>query len=101
QIGGIETFGEPVVDFGEHRARFVALAVLREQPRQAHRRAQLQYLRALLARILNGPAKAVLSFYCLSIILPQQQLSFDPMTFSFVLMILMFVRGSFRLRQRS
>ncbi len=24
QIGGVEALGEPVVDFGEHRARFVA-----------------------------------------------------------------------------
>ena len=24
QVGGVEALGEPVVDFGEHRARFVA-----------------------------------------------------------------------------
>ena len=30
QIGGVEAFGEPVVDFGEHRARIAALALLRE-----------------------------------------------------------------------
>ena len=28
QVGGVEALGEPVVDFGEHRARFVALALL-------------------------------------------------------------------------
>jgi hypothetical protein len=30
EIGGIEAFGEPAVDFGEHRARVVATALLRE-----------------------------------------------------------------------
>ena len=33
EIGGVEALGEPTVDFGEHRARFVATALLREQPR--------------------------------------------------------------------
>src|SRR6266478_3418466 len=47
QVGGVEALGEPVVDFGEHRARLAALALFCEQPRQAHRCAQLQYLRAL------------------------------------------------------
>jgi hypothetical protein len=28
QVGGVEAFGEPVVDLGEHRARLVALALL-------------------------------------------------------------------------
>ena len=35
QIGGIEALGEPGVDFGQHRARFVAATLLREQPREA------------------------------------------------------------------
>ena len=30
QVGGVEAFGEPVVDVGEHRAGFIALALLRE-----------------------------------------------------------------------
>ena len=38
EVGGVEAFGEPAVDFGEHRARLVAMALRREQPRQTHRR---------------------------------------------------------------
>jgi hypothetical protein len=41
EIGSIEPLGEPVVDFGEHRARLVAAAFSREQPGETHRRAQL------------------------------------------------------------
>jgi len=36
QIGGVETFGEPVVNVGEHRARFVALALSVESVQQRH-----------------------------------------------------------------
>src|SRR5208283_5554001 len=36
QVGGVEALGEPVVDFGQHRARLVALALLVEEPREAH-----------------------------------------------------------------
>jgi hypothetical protein len=35
EVGGVETFGEPVVDVGEHRARFVATALQREQASEA------------------------------------------------------------------
>src|ERR1700680_2274828 len=42
QIGGIEAFGEPIVDFGEHCARFVAPAYVAEQSCQTHQRSQLQ-----------------------------------------------------------
>ena len=45
QVGGVEALGEPVVDFGEHRARFVATTLRCEQPREARRRAQLPGLR--------------------------------------------------------
>ena len=38
QIGGVEAFGEPVVDFGEHRARFVAAASIAQQAGEAHSR---------------------------------------------------------------
>src|ERR1700730_13283189 len=34
KIGGIEAFGEPAVDFGEHRPRFVATALRCEQARE-------------------------------------------------------------------
>jgi hypothetical protein len=30
QIGGVEAFGEPAVDFREHRVGFVAAALFRE-----------------------------------------------------------------------
>src|SRR5208282_5818125 len=42
QIRGVEALGEPVVDFGEHRVSFVALALLGEQSCEAGRRAKLQ-----------------------------------------------------------
>jgi hypothetical protein len=29
QVGGVEAFGEPVVDVGEHRARLVAMTLCR------------------------------------------------------------------------
>jgi hypothetical protein len=45
QIGGVEPFGEPVVDFGKHRAGFVAAALAVEQPREADRGAQLEGFR--------------------------------------------------------
>ena len=33
-IGGVEAFGESVVDVGEHRASLVATTLFREQPRE-------------------------------------------------------------------
>jgi hypothetical protein len=39
KVGGVEALGEPAVDVGEHCVRFVAAAVLFEQPREAYRRA--------------------------------------------------------------
>src|SRR6266849_3548014 len=42
QVGGVEAFGEPAVDFGEHRARLVATTLLCEQPRETHGSAQFQ-----------------------------------------------------------
>ena len=35
QIGGIEAFGEPVVDFGEHRARLIAAIGVAQQSCEA------------------------------------------------------------------
>ena len=35
QIGAVEALGEPAVNFGEHRPRFVAAAMLCEQPSEA------------------------------------------------------------------
>ena len=44
QIGGVEALGEPVVDLGEHRPRFIAAIGISQQSRQANRRAELQRL---------------------------------------------------------
>jgi hypothetical protein len=63
EVGSVEAFGEPVVGVGEHRVRLAATALLHEQPHEAGRGAQLQRFRTLLPRILDGAAKAVLSFY--------------------------------------
>ena len=35
QDTGVEALAEPVVDLGQHRARYVALALLRQQPCKA------------------------------------------------------------------
>src|SRR5215469_12863786 len=35
EVGGVKALGEPVVDFAEHRARFVALALRCQQAREA------------------------------------------------------------------
>jgi hypothetical protein len=42
QIARVKALGEPAVELGEHRARFVALALSGEQSRETHRRAQFQ-----------------------------------------------------------
>src|SRR5262245_42816111 len=50
QIGGVEAFGEPVVDLGEHRACLIAAAGVAQQSGKADRRAQLPPSAALLLR---------------------------------------------------
>src|SRR5216684_4504865 len=62
QIDGIETFGEPAVDFSEHRARLVATALLLKQPREACRRAQLPRFGLLTPRDLDRPPQALPTF---------------------------------------
>jgi hypothetical protein len=52
QIGGVEAFGEPAIDLSEHRPRFVAATLFREQPREAPRGAQLYDL-ALCRRAIS------------------------------------------------
>lgn len=42
EIGGVEALCEPAVDFGEDLARLVSPALFREQPSEAHGRAQLR-----------------------------------------------------------
>ena len=41
QVGGVEALGEPLVNLGEHRACFIALALLGEQSRETSGGAQL------------------------------------------------------------
>ena len=36
QVGSVEAFGEPVVDRGKHRARFVAVTLFRKQSGEAY-----------------------------------------------------------------
>ncbi len=42
QVGSVEALGEPAVDFSEHHTRFVATALLGEQPRETARRAEFK-----------------------------------------------------------
>jgi hypothetical protein len=42
QISSVEAFGEPVVNVGEYHVSLFAAALLFEQPREAHGRAQFQ-----------------------------------------------------------
>src|SRR5574341_765167 len=58
QIGAVEAFDEPAVDFREHRASFFSLALPAPQPAQAHRRAQLERFRVRVARQADGLLKA-------------------------------------------
>ena len=64
QILGVETFGEPVVDWGEQLIRLVALALALPQSREAGRRAEFRLLRAYvnassstLASVRSGVSK--------------------------------------------
>src|SRR5215472_9136335 len=60
QVGGVEALGEPVVDLGEHRARFAAAFGIAQQPCKAHSRTQLQPLCRLASRDFDGLAKTLL-----------------------------------------
>src|SRR5208283_3310970 len=40
EVGGVEAFGKPVVDFGEHRAGFIATSGIAQQPGKTRGRAQ-------------------------------------------------------------
>ncbi|MBV8139210.1 MAG: hypothetical protein JO121_26810 [Deltaproteobacteria bacterium] len=50
QVGGVETLGELDVEFGEHRARFVAAIGVAQQPCEACHSTQLPGFGALSAR---------------------------------------------------
>ena len=58
QVGGVEAFGEPAVNFSKHRARFIAAAPLREQPRQAHRRRIYSDFALLVQRAISSRAES-------------------------------------------
>src|SRR5258706_243048 len=66
QVFGVETFGEPVVDLGQHLVSFCSSALLLPQSRQACRRAKFPRLRLLMLSDLNGFKKTRFSF-CLRI----------------------------------
>jgi hypothetical protein len=42
EVGGVEAFGEPTVDCGEHRPRLLATTLRHEQSREADSRTQIQ-----------------------------------------------------------
>jgi hypothetical protein len=48
EISGVEARGEPAIDLGKHRARFIAAVPQWQQPREARRRAQFRRFRANL-----------------------------------------------------
>ena len=79
QIGGVEALGEPVVDFGEHSARFVAALLTSQQARETHGGAQLPPFGLLMRRDFDCLAKARFSFifYTLSgvTVLHEQQIA--------------------------
>ena len=50
EVGGVETFSEPAVNFGEHRPRFIAIPLLDQRSRQARCRTQFPPSRFLPPR---------------------------------------------------
>ena len=68
QVGGIETFGEPVVDFSEHGARLVATISFAQQPREARSRTQLQGFRAHTVRQRECCAEVSFGWFELSLL---------------------------------
>src|ERR1700730_8609390 len=71
EIGGIEAFGEPIVDFGEHRPRFLASARRCEQARKAYGCAQFPRFGAHLSRKRNRLAEIGLDELSLPLFEPQ------------------------------
>ena len=81
QIRSIEPFGEPVVDFGKHRARLVGAILRCEQPREARGCAQFPRFRAHLLREHNRLAEISLREFGLALLEPQftaQSQNFGP-----------------------
>ena len=57
QVLGIEALGEPAVDFGKHRARFVAATGTSKQAGKVYGRAQLPQLGLLWASDIERRAR--------------------------------------------
>jgi len=79
EIGGVETFGEPAVDFGEHRARLITPALFREQPSKARRSTQFRYSGTLPPGDFDRGAETPLRCDAVRWILRKQQFTFDVM----------------------
>src|SRR5215467_3709523 len=60
QVGSVEALGEPVVDFGELRARLIAAIGVAQQPSEAGGGAKLPPLRRLASRDFDSLAKTLL-----------------------------------------
>src|ERR1700730_14845717 len=73
QVGGVEAFGEPAVDVGEHSARLIAITLLAEQPCEADSRARFQRFPTLAARDFDGGVETALRLHRIPCALHQQQ----------------------------
>ena len=60
QIGSVEALGEPVVDFGEHRARLIAAVGVAQQPRKAPTSSKLPQPSVLASRDRDSGTEALL-----------------------------------------
>jgi len=75
EIRCIEALGKPIVNIGNHRTAFLTAALICQQRREAHRRAELTHFCVEVPRCRNCPLKAVLSFGGVRRVLPQQELA--------------------------
>src|SRR5262245_56988799 len=79
QVGGVEAFGEPVVERGEERAGLVASALVAEQARQAGGGPQLEPLRLLFPRDPERAPEEVSRLFARTAALVQEDLGPQPM----------------------
>src|SRR5215469_6685040 len=85
EVGGVEAFGEPVVDFGEHHTRFVAAIGVAQEPRERCGCAQFQHLRAQLLQARDRLAK--ISFGLIRLAEPDKDVAADAYDFRSVNLI--------------